>query len=148
MNTRRARIAAIALGAGIAIMPTSAYATSTTHFMIGANYQGGWAAIAAHGSRASAVGELIAVQHFSARVSCLEVSGNDGIATARITASQDPTYPVGEVIVAEAVDDGGGPADEWRISFDNNGGIYQESPGCYLPFYAPVPIERGHVAVR
>jgi hypothetical protein len=85
---------------------------------------------------------------FSARVSCLEVNGNDGTATARIIGSEDPTYPVGEVIVAESGDDGGGSADRERMSFDNNGGIYQESPGCYLPFYVPVPIEWGHVAVQ
>jgi hypothetical protein len=116
-------------------------------FMAGSNFQGGQATISAQGSADAASGVLVAIGVFKADITCLFVSGNDGMATATISSSTNPGYPVGETIVAEAVDNGGAPADLWRISFADNGGTTQLDDRCSVAFLPPLPIERGHVIV-
>jgi hypothetical protein len=130
----------------------SALASPSAPAMAGRLTQsGGMTRIHAHGLDSAATGKLVAVGVFRAKVTCLEVAGNDGIATAVITASQDPNNPVGETVVAEGVDNSAqATTDLWRISFANNGGIFPDAanPGCFLPFFAPVPIDAGHIRVR
>jgi hypothetical protein len=142
------------------VLAGSAAAASEGPMMTGATTQdGGVAGISAHGSLTAASGELTAAKFFHATVTCLEVTGNDGIATAVIDSRHDPSFPVGETIVAEGVDTDavvpknttpGAATDLWRISFASNGGIFPDlaHPGCFLPFFPPVPIERGDVLVR
>jgi hypothetical protein len=119
---------------------------------------GGVTAISARGSFTAATGELTAAEVFHAPVTCLEVTGYDGIATAVIDSSHNPAYPVGETIVAEDFDTDalvpkqttpGVATDLWRISFASNGGISPDfaHPDCFLPFFPPVPVERGDILV-
>jgi hypothetical protein len=114
--------------------------------------QGTEASIEAHGVGPDATGNLEAAGLFHATVTCLMVSGNDAIATAVIVSSQDPGFPIGEIIVVEGVDNGnpsqGSSPDLWRISFQNNGGILPtDDPRCSLPVFMPVPIESGNIQV-
>lgn len=65
----------------------------------------------------------------------------------------DPGFQVGDIIVAEGVDNGnpsnGVSPDLWRISFESNGGIYPtDQPQCWLPFYPPVPIDHGNIVAQ
>jgi hypothetical protein len=151
-------LGACILGAGL--FAGDALATDSQEpLMTGAITQGGGrapTAVSAHGSFTAAHGELNLVSTFHATVTCLEVNGNDGIATAVIDSSQNPAFPVGETVVAEGVDTDalvpkdatpGTATDLWRNSFP--GGIYPDyaHPGCYLPFFAPVPIDRGDILV-
>ncbi len=120
--------------------------------MTGSVSQGAEASIAAHGVGDSATGNLEAAGLFHATVTCLQVVGNDAIATAVIDSSHDPNNPVGEIIVAEGVDSGnpshGFSPDLWRISFQNNGGIVPtDQSECWLPIFAPVPIDHGNIRV-
>jgi hypothetical protein len=85
-------------------------------------------------------------------VTCLQTFGNDGIATAVIASSTDPTNPPGEVIVGEGVDNGnpsgGTSPDLWRLSFENNGGVFPfGQQGCWIPIFPPVPIQQGNIVV-
>lgn len=146
----RPQLRAAAVGVAIATViaaSVTADAASPTPFMAGSNFQGGQATISAHGSGGRATGTLVALGVFRADVTCLFVNGNDGMATATITSSVNPGYPVGETIVAEAVDNGGAPEDLWRISFADNGGTIQLDSRCSLAFLPPLPIQRGHVVV-
>jgi hypothetical protein len=151
-------LGACMLGAGL--FGGDALATgSQPPLMTGAITGGGGATgVSAQGSFTAARGELTAARVFHATVTCLEVNGNDGIATAVIDSSQNPSFPVGETVVAEGYDTDalvpkdatpGTATDLWRISFASNGGIYPDyaHPGCYLPFFAPVPIDRGDILV-
>ncbi len=146
----------VALGVAGALVAgpfvVSSFATSSTPRMVARFTQNGGATrFHAHGVDTAAKGRLVAVGAFRAKITCLEVTGNDGIATAAITSSQDPNNPVGETIVAEGVDDSAqGTTDLWRTSFANNGGIFPDAahPGCFLPIFAPVPIDAGRVRVR
>lgn len=110
--------------------------------------------VSAHGTGNSATGSLFAVPtgSFRAVVTCLQTSGNDGIATAVITSSTDALNPPGEVLVGEGVDNGnpsgGTSPDLWRLSFQNNGGIFPSGePGCSLPIFPPVSVQQGNLLV-
>lgn len=111
--------------------------------------------ISAHGSGPDATGSLNAHApsgRFHAKVTCLQVTGNDAIATVIITSSHDPSNPVGEVLVGEGVDNGspkgGTSPDLWRLSFQDNGGIVPTSqPACWLPIFTPVPVMQGNIVV-
>jgi hypothetical protein len=126
-------------------------AASEAPLMTGSVKQGGGeSSISAHGYYGAAMGELTAAKFFHATVTCLEVTGNDGIATAVIDSSHDPAFPVGETVVAEGVDNDPGVAtDLWRISFESNGGISPDTahPGCFLPIFPPVAIQSGDILV-
>jgi hypothetical protein len=119
--------------------------------MNGVFIQGGLTAISAHGVGPAATGELDLVGLFHATVTCLQVSGRDGIATTVVDSSQDSRFPVGEIIVAEGVDNGNpsqtSSPDLWRNSFENNGGIHQVSARCWMPFFPPVAIQSGNIIV-
>lgn len=138
-----------ASGAALTGLTNAAATTTTVHTIGGATYQGGWAGVWAEGSGGytRARGEVDAVGHFRAAVTCLNVRGHDGVVTARITSSSDANYPVGEYIDAEAIDNGG-TSDMWRISFNNNGGLRYVAPACYATVYSPVAIQAGHVNVH
>lgn len=71
----------------------SSFASSSTPRMV-ARQNGGATRFHADGVDTAAEGRLVAVGAFRASVTCLEVTGNDGIATAVITSSQDPNKPV------------------------------------------------------
>ena len=125
------------------------YVTVNRHARFTQN--GGATRFHAHGVDTAAKGRLVSVGAFRARVTCLEVTGNDGIATAVITSSEDPNNPVGETTVAEGVDNSAqGTTDLWRTSFANSGGIFPDAahPECFLPIFAPVPIDAGRIRVR
>jgi hypothetical protein len=150
-----ALLGACMLGAGL--FAGDALADSQVPLMTGAiTGGGGVTTVAAHGSFTAAHGELNVVRAFHATVTCLEVNGNDGIATAVIDSAQNPSFTVGETVVSEGYDTDallpkdatpGTATDLWRNSFP--GGIYPDyaHPGCYLPFFAPVPIDRGDILV-
>jgi hypothetical protein len=81
-----------------------------------------------------------------ADVTCLIVSGNDAIATAVVARPKDLA---GQLVVLEAVDDGGPgstPPDAIRFSFE--GAIFQVSESCWLPILPPVDVQRGNVEVN
>jgi hypothetical protein len=98
-----------------------------------------------HGSMTFAVkGEGNKPTH--ADVTCLIVSGNDAIATGIVT---QPKSSAGQVVVVEAVDNGGpgsSPPDAIRFSFE--GAITEVSPGCFIPVLPPVDVQRGNVVVH
>lgn len=147
-------IVALGVASALAAGPlvASSLASSSTPRMVARFTQNGGATrFHAHGLDAAAKGRLVAGGVFRAKVTCLEVTGNDGIATAVITSSQDPSNPVGETIVAEGVDNSAqGTTDLWRTSFAKDGAIFPDAaqPGCFLPFLAPVPIDSGRIRVR
>jgi hypothetical protein len=157
--TRLAAGVGLSFAAGLALFAGGALAASGPSLTGAITQDGGVTGISAHGSFTAATGELTAARFFHASVTCLEVTGNDGIATAVIDSSRDPgTFPVGETIVAEGFDTDatvpksttpGLATDLWRISFASNGGIFPDfaHPGCFLPFFAPVPIDRGDIRV-
>jgi Bacterial Ig-like domain (group 3) len=119
--------------------------------MTGTFIQGGVTIIDAHGAGPAATGDLELDGFFHAVVTCLQVSGTHGIATTVIDSSQDPRYPVGEIVVAEGIDNGvptlNAAPDLWRNSFQSNGGIHQVSGRCWLPFFPPVGIQQGNIVV-
>lgn len=84
-----------------------------------------------------------------ADVTCLQVTGNDAIATGVVT---QPADAAGQIVVAEAVDNGepqrGQPVDYLRFSFESNGGVVQVSPDCWAPIFPPVLIEHGNIVVN
>lgn len=137
-----------------AVMGTGvAHADSANPQMTGAVEQGsGINAISAHGVGSDAKGQFEAANlGFHAQVTCLEVVGNDAIATAVIDHSHDPGNPVGEVIVIEGVDNGnpsgGTSPDLMRVSFSNNGGVTLQPGPCQVPNLPPAPVESGNIVV-
>jgi hypothetical protein len=154
-------IAGAAMIAAGLILPVSAAAAASSRFMAGGGLQfgpqtGSQFAISAHGVGPGAQGSLNAhslTGSFHATVTCLRVIGNDGIATAVVSWSNDPRTPVGEVLVGEGVDNGhpskGTSPDLWRLSFQANGGIFPTArSGCWQPFFAPVPVRQGNIVVK
>jgi hypothetical protein len=146
-------LAAVACAIGLSpVLGGNAFAASEQSQMTGSVDQGGESSISAHGSGSNARGELNASTHFHAKVTCLQVTGNDGIVTAVIDQSTDPAYPAGEIVVAEGVDNGNPrnhtSPDLWRISFESNGGVIVGSNGCSSPIFAPVPVQTGNLVVQ
>jgi hypothetical protein len=81
-------------------------------------------------------------------VTCLEVTGNNAIATGIFV---QPDSSKGQRVVMQAVDNGGGnpPKDLLRFSF---AGFIVPDPAdttgnCWLPVLPPQPIQSGHIAV-
>jgi hypothetical protein len=133
-------------------------AASQEPLMTGAVNQGGESVISAHGLFTAAHGELTnperlepgSARVFHATVTCLEVTGNVGIATAVVDSSHVPGILVGETVVAEGVDNGSlGTNDLFRISFEHDFAIFPDMahPGCFLPFLPPAPIQSGNILV-
>ena len=103
-------------------------------------------AISAHGVGPDASGSIMVETPpgpFHATVTCLQVTGNDGIVTAIIDRSRAFDNPVGEIIVVEGVDNGhpsgGASPDLLRVSFQKDGAITPtDQAGCWLPLLPPV----------
>jgi hypothetical protein len=144
---------AVAVSFGGSALPAGAAARPSMHggaHQFGPGPRSGFV-VTASGIGNNASGSIRAGS-FHAKVTCLQVSGNDGVATAVIDSSKDPAFPPGEIIVGEGVDNGhpsyGRSPDLWRLSFQDNAGIgFTGQPGCWFPFYAPVPIQMGNIVV-
>ncbi|HEY1331469.1 MAG TPA: hypothetical protein VGH10_08350 [Actinomycetota bacterium] len=143
----------IATLVGCMVGPSLAASASSPPFMAGRGSQFGPGThsrfvILAVGSGPAATGSFAAAVTggwFVARVTCLQVDGNDGIATGVVVSTSSPDTRVGEYIVVEGVENGSASfavPDLLRFSFQDNGGVIPSgTKGCGLPVYGPVPIK-------
>lgn len=144
----------------LALASVPASAASQTD-MVGAVQQpGSFTAVVAYGDYADAGGRAWVQDpsgSFKAKITCLEVAGNSGIATAVVDQSQSAADPLGEFIVIQGVDtdeptgneQSGPPMELFRVSFGHDFAIFPDTahPGCYLPFLPPAPILQGELEV-
>lgn len=86
------------------------------------------------------------------KVTCLLVTGNRAVITWVVTSKTSTSTGEGQLIVTEVVDNGNpgesSTPDLIRNSFE--GAIFEDpaNPGCFLPVFAPVPVEQGNYRVR